>query len=312
MNNTTAASTEDYLNALDEALSTVTPDVRATILEDVRGHIADALDSGQAVTTVLERLGSPEAMALSALAELGVAAQPAAKTTGADSSRRVLLLAAIAVAVLTAALFSHVLPHRSMTTELGDGSTQVGPASFAPVLLALIPVIAAVLPLILPVRMRPAFVLAAAIAGTALWVITSFIIGPLYLPLLFLLWAAAIVPWLRGYANGERIRVALRVAFTIAIVVPPVLVGANLIVRGFDVTWTTWAGALLSILLIGLFAAGVRAGCLVAAALGVGLMIVAVADMGMLFEQVWLAGGVYLAVGLSAFLTRAQRTTRVR
>ncbi|MBH0109946.1 hypothetical protein I6E81_07185 [Salinibacterium sp. NG22] len=304
---TTTANTEDYVNALDKALTAVDPAVRATILEDVRGHIADALDGGQTETVVLNRLGSPDEMALSVLAELGVATPSAAGAMGADSSRSILLLTATAVAVLTAAVLSHILPHRSTTTALGDGVTQTGPAGLALVLLTLVPVIAAVLPLILPTRMRAGFTLAAAIAGTVLSAITLSFIGSLYLPLVFLLWAAVTGPWLRGHANGHGIRRILRIAFTIAIVVPPVIFGTNMIIHTFEVTWVTWAGVLLSLLLVGLFAGGARAGYLMAAALGVGMMIFAVIDFGMLSNDIWLAGGLYLTIGLSAFLANMKR-----
>ena len=307
MNDTTTPdSTEDYLSALEKALGAVTPAVRATILEDIRGHIADALDSVQTVTAVLERLGSPDVMALSAVAELDVAVPTAVEATRADPSRRILLLTATAVAVLAAALLSHVLPQRSTTVELGDGATQTG-AAFALVLLTLVPVIASGLPLLLPIRMRAGFTLIAAVAGSVMLGITLSTIGSLYLPVVFLLWAAVIVPSLNGRGDGRGIRTALQIAFAIAILVPPVLFGSNLIIHSFEATWVIWVGAPLSLLLVGLFAGGVRAGYLAAASLGGAMMVFAVIDSGTLFNETWLAGGLYLTIGLSAFLTGKRR-----
>ncbi|CAN5307573.1 hypothetical protein BH11ACT5_BH11ACT5_06580 [soil metagenome] len=303
---TTPARIGDYLNALDRALNTVTPAVRATILEDVRGHIADAFDGGQAVAAVLEGLGSPEEMASSAVAELDLA-PPTAAAKGTDSPRRLLLLTATAVAVVTAAVLSFALPHRSTTTEFADGSTLVEPVGLGLVLITLVPAIAAVLPLLLPMRMRAGVTLTAAIAGTVLTAVTLSHIGSLYLPLIFLLWAAVIVPWLRGRGKGTLTRIASRIAFTIAMIVPPVLVSTSLINRSFEISWIIWAGALLSVLLVGLFAGGVRAAYVLSAALGGGLMIYALIEFGSLFTETWTAGGLYLTIGLSAILTTVKR-----
>jgi hypothetical protein len=226
---------------------------------------------------------------------------------GADSFRRILLLTATAVAVLTATVLSFGLRLGSRNTGLEGGVTQVESIGLALVLLTIVPVIVAVLPLILPMRMRARLVLTGAIGGTVLSVLASPFLGALYLPLVFLLWAAVIVPWLRYRGNGRGTQVAWRIAFSIAMVVPPAFYGANLMWHSYEVTWATWAGVLLSLLLVALAAAGVRAGYLVAAALGGGMMIYAVVTYGMLFNETWLVGGLYLAIGLSAIVSTTRK-----
>jgi uncharacterized membrane protein len=302
MNDTTIPGAESYLSALETALADVAPVARATILEDVRVHIADALDRGQSIAPVLEGLGSPEAMAFSALSELSGGAPSALVTTatGANSARRTLLMAAIAVSALTAVDFGFALAEARQNGNMRVDFTRVLVMSF----LTLVPVIVAVLPLVLPVRMRAGLTLTGAIAGSVLSAAALPLMGAPYLPVVMLLWAAVLIPWLHGRVGGRRGRIVTRVALSLAMVVPPALIGSDLVIHGFEFTWLVWPGAVLGVLLVGLAAADVRAGHMLAAVLGGGLMIFAMIERGPLFDLLWLPGSLYLTVGLCGLLIR--------
>ena len=81
-------ATETYLRTLSGELSDAPPDTVREIVEDVRAHIADALDSGRTMDQALAGLGTPQAVAGQARDELAlpdVALDHAARAGGRAS-----------------------------------------------------------------------------------------------------------------------------------------------------------------------------------------------------------------------------------
>lgn len=102
---TLSAEAEQYLAELGVALAAVAPAERETILDDLRSHIAGALDQGQRLPGPRDRLGAPDAVAAAAQTEPAAElfASLPAPDPAVGQARCSLLLAAASAGALTAA-----------------------------------------------------------------------------------------------------------------------------------------------------------------------------------------------------------------
>jgi hypothetical protein len=298
---------ETYLRALGKELSDAPPDTVREIVEDVRAHIADALDSGRTIDEALAGLGSPQNVAKQAREELALPDNALDQAARAD---RVLRAVAVALGVLIAVCVSFLLP----STALLLGLNQAGPDEQSIVqrygpglaMLTLLPALIAAAPFALPTRSRGV----AGVVGTVILTALTCVSGELglyYSPLVLLLWAAVIVPSMMRRGTS---RVAIRLwrLAAAAFVALPALLTVSSAATG--TTGLGWIGVALwvvgPLVLAVLCACGFRAGYAVTALAGALVMILAMVEPGYLFTAFWLLGGLYLTIGASGVVTVAR------
>ncbi|MEU3457423.1 hypothetical protein ABZ671_28035 [Micromonospora sp. NPDC006766] len=305
---------ETYLRALGVELSDAPPDTVREIVEDVRAHITDALDSGRTMDQALAGLGSPQAVAGQAREELALA------DGGLDHAARAgrtLRAVAVAVGVLTAVCVSFLLRSAALLpldlTEAGPDEQSIveryGPGL---AMLTLLPALIAAVPFALPVRTRGMAGVVGAAVLTALTCVSGEM-GLYYFPLVLLLWAATIVPSAMRRGFG---RVAVRswhLAAAVFVALPGLLGVSAIVTRTLG---TDWVGVVLWIVgplvLAVLCARGIRAAYAVVALGGALVMIFSMVALGFLFAAFWLFGGLYLMIGASGFVAvRAKARDRV-
>ena len=170
----TSTQVTRYLDQLAKELTSVPKQYRAEVIEGIRAHIQDALERGELdATTILDQLGTPEAVAAEALddfeAESGRFARPTARG-------RKLQAYSFALALLVALLGSFLSFQPDLTV---------------PILLSSIPpLVLTIVPLL---TRGPRWLLVSGICATvlALFLVTaitlSFVLGGFSFPLTFLL-----------------------------------------------------------------------------------------------------------------------------
>lgn len=293
---TQAGQVETYLRSLGDALSDAPAALRNAALDDVRAHVAEAQDSGRSVAEALAGLGDPEILASQYLAELDPA------TVGADASGRraeraawLLQAAGLAVAILTAA-FSGFLMR-------GGGQAA---------LLSLIPIAIVALGLVLPTRYRLAYAWASAASVTAFAAIVSAIPAALlsvveYLPLLLVVWGAAVTPWRLSRGIGPREARVWRWVGAAVVALPAVWMGFAGLIGTFGLDWTAWV--VLAVLLAVAVWCGLGSRIAVSAVALAGAVLLSMPffDGGFLTLLWWWVGGLFLAVGLPAVVAGRQR-----
>src|SRR5690606_32356977 len=84
------------------------PEHRSAVLEDLRGHFADAEDAGRPVDEIVRGLGTPREIADRAVEEFGADAGSA--DVRAESAWRVLQGAAVVVALVIGVVVAFILP----------------------------------------------------------------------------------------------------------------------------------------------------------------------------------------------------------
>ncbi|GGN63771.1 hypothetical protein GCM10010112_23320 [Actinoplanes lobatus] len=294
---------ETYLRALGAELPDAPPDTVREIVDDVRAHIADALAGGRTLEQALAGLGSPQTVAAQAREELAL---PDRTPDLAARAARLLRAVAVAVGVLTAVYVTFLLPSTLPVDDTEAGTTfmqQYGPGL---AMLTLLPALLAAAPSVLPTRRRgPA---AAAVAAVlTVFVVVKHDIGLHYVPLMLLLWAAAIVPWAM---RRERGRLAVRLwhlTAALLIAFPGLLTGASAGTGkiGLEPAGLVWV--LLPLTLAALCAFGRRPGYTATALAGTAVMLMALLDGGFLFAAFWWFGGLYLTIGAIGFVTTPPR-----
>ena len=305
-----------YLRALEAALHGVPADARQEILDDVGAHFADAEAAGIGVDDTIRALGKPHDVAAAALVELGVAHV----LSPAERARRTLLFSGVTLAVFTAVFVSFLMPSYAVEV-LGVSSDQTRSTlqsatslfeygGLGVAMLSLIPVLIAALPLIVPHRFRAGVTWGSAGVMTVLSAIAGFSIGGFFLPLTAVLWSAALLPfWVRKGASSGAER-ASRIIGAVVLAVPP-LAGVATAVTGVfrDPMLPFWIAALVLLALAVLFALRVRFPDAVVTLVGLGMMMLALFDAGVLTLAVWLLGATWLVAGLCGLVsTRARRT----
>jgi len=304
---------ETYLRALGAELSDAPPDTVREIIEDVRAHITDALDSGRTMDQALAGLGSPQAVAGQARDELAL---PDGELDHAARAGRTLRAVAVALGVLTAVCVSFLL-----RTAVPLDLTQAGPDEQSIVerygpglaMLTLLPALIAAAPFALPARTRGVAGVAGAVFLTALTFVGGEI-GLYYFPLVLLLWAASIVPSaIRRGIGRVAARSSWHVAAAVFVALPGLLTASSVATRTFGLDWVGVALWVVAPIVLGvLCACGIRAGYAVTALGGALVMILAMVERGFLFAGFWLFGGLYLMIGANGFVAvRAKTLNRV-
>jgi len=313
---------DTYLRSVERMLSSIAPEHRADVLEDLRGHFADAEESGRPVDDIIRGLGTPAEIAERAQEEFGVSLD--ADDARAERAWRVLHGAAVIIAVLTGVVVAFIMPSvvGSAATVSSDGTVTVTDTTQTLVsadglwvaLIALVPALVAVVPLLVPRAARLVTSVIASILLTGMAIIGGFTIGGFFLPTALLAWTA-LFAWLslrgRGVGLGWRIVggvvTALPViALTAAFAGFP---GRYADTAGPDVQFSAWGWPFFAVVLAlaVLIVFGYRSAGWVLAAIGVAVMVFGLVSgelVAMLF--VWL-GGIWLTVGLAHAMTASRR-----
>lgn len=308
-----------YLRALAKELAGAPVAVRDAALDDVRAHLADALEGGRSPEEALSTLGTPQSFAQQYRDELRVPEQgDNAETAASATAARALHLATVFIGLLAGAFMSFIL--RSFVTESAtsssDGSSTGGEtvsqtlaeslgAGF--VLLAFVPALLALLPLVLPAGWRRPVALANAVVMTGFSLLGILTIGGFYLPVAVLMWSAVIVPWRVG--RGLRLAQApiWRAAGAVVIAAPVLLLGAGALSGSLILDPPAWFIMFGALVLAVLFAIGLRITALVTAVAGVALMVFSMFDPGLITLGIWVAGGLYAALGISSYVAWGTR-----
>lgn len=284
------ANTESaYLRDVRRRLTTLTPEQRDAVLDDVRAHFAEAADAGRSPEQAAESLGDPTTFTQRVRAELG---HELGRT---DRMRRILQWLATGVAVFTVMFVTFLLP------DSGEDFDEPG---FEIVLLHLIPVLIAALPIFVPARVRR---ITTAVVAIVLTVASQVVVENMdlafFLPTAMLTWAALITPII---ARNGRPAAGWRITGAVLAALPGVWLLVSLLVGSFDtdawgVLWIAVSFALAALITIGRTWAGV-----VLAVCGLALLIVSPLDPGMLVLAFWWAGGLLLTIGASHALMHAR------
>ncbi|GHD45150.1 DUF1700 domain-containing protein [Mycetocola manganoxydans] len=309
-----------YLRALNSELQRVPNASRETIIDDVRAHVADAVDAGREPDEVLAALGSPKDVARDAREQFGISADPSRQDNPADRASRMLHRAAVILAVVTAVFVAFILP--SYATEEGGvssdstGSTlQTATGLFEQyglgvALLPLVPALLALLPLLSGSLRLPVSWLGAVLV-TGFSIVAGLSIGGFFVPLALLMWTAVLVPlWIRRGASPVVGR-SWRIVGALLMVAPALLgIGGALTGTFLDPGAPFWIVTILAIGVSVLFALRVRFIDVTVGVLGVAIMGLAVFDAGLLVLAVWWGGGLWLVIGLSAVAARRSTAGR--
>lgn len=283
-----------YLGELEAGLLDAPQDARDEILDDVRAHVLDALDTGRPVAEVLAGLGSADAAVLQYRQALGLP-----RERPGDEGRALFILhaASMLVAVLTACTVLFVL-------GLAD---RLGGLAWAA---ALPPVGLAILPLLLPSVARMPVAVANAVIAALFAVIGGFGLGAFYAPLALMMWAAVVVPWRIRHGLDLARSPLWRIFGGVLVAAPALLAVSGQFTGTVQLGAPGAAGVVLALLLAALFAVGWRGAYLLIAAFGLVLLVLAMLDPGPLVLLVWWIGGAYLAIGLTAVATLRPRPSR--
>lgn len=299
---------DTYLHAVERMLRDIAPEHRVAVLDDLRGHFADAAEVGRPLDETIAALGTPKEIADRAREEFG---------DGDSSAERAwwtLQGTATALSCVIGVVAAFVMPlyAGATSTTSSDGTvtsttgspTLVEVNGLAIALVALVPALVAAVPLVVPRRVR---VTTAAICGALLMLMVfvgGFTIGGFFMPTLLLTWTALIV-WLR--LRGRGFSHTWRIAGGILTALP----FGWLLFGRFDpaqISAWAWPAIAVVLLLAVLVAFGApSAGWLLAL---IGLVIVAVGLFsGQLFTMlvIWL-GSWWLTIGLAHALTTPKRS----
>ncbi|WP_054684018.1 DUF1700 domain-containing protein [Microbacterium sp. No. 7] len=304
MSDTATPDVERYLHTLERALSDLPARTRGAIVDDVRAHISDALDAGRTSADVLTALGAPDEVARAARAELQpVVAPGGSHPTAPERALRLLMIAALVVAVATAVYVSFLLPAFVTVTDTSPSvGTVFGSYGAGAALLTLVPAVATALVLWAPRRLRRPFLVVLAIVMTVVSLISGFTIGGFFLPHTLLLWAAVIVPPVLERGLTARGSLAWRIAGAVVLASPALLAVSALASGAVVFTPGALIAPLVAIACAVLLFWKRRWASLAVAAVGASLMLVAAVDGRLLVLLFWLVGGVYPTVGLTAFV----------
>jgi len=204
-------TTEDeYLRSVERMLRRIDAAHRASVLDDLRGHFADAEDAGRPVEETIRGLGTPEEIAERASEEFGGSDEVDA---AAERAWRVLQGAATVSALIIGVAVGFIVPtHTIATSEGGDSVLQhltiLQNDGLWVAILLLIPAVFAAVPLVVARAARIAVAVICGMLLIAVSLIAVFTVGEFFLPVLLLSWASLIV-WARlrgsGFGRGWRI-----------------------------------------------------------------------------------------------------------
>ncbi|MDQ0614733.1 hypothetical protein QF046_002374 [Microbacterium sp. W4I4] len=315
---------DDYLRSVERMLRGIAPEHRTAVLDDLRGHFADAEDAGRPVDEIVRGLGTPQEIADRAVEEFG--ADAVAGDGRAESAWRVLQGAAVVVAVVIGVVVAFMMPSYTgfVDTVSSDGTrTQVDTTQTLVevnglwvALIALVPALVALVPMVVPRRARTATASVAAAVLTLMALVGGFSLGGFFLPTVMLSWAALIV-WVRlrgsGFGLTWRIVGGVLAALPVLGFLLPVFGGMPGRyadgAAGSDFQLSAWAWPFFAAILVlaVLIAIGYRSAGWLLAALGL-LMLAWALVSGELFALlvIWL-GGLWLTIGLAHAVTASRR-----
>ncbi|GAA2894464.1 HAAS signaling domain-containing protein [Microbacterium esteraromaticum] len=194
-------NTEDtYLRSVERMLHTIAPTHRTAVLDDLRGHFADAADAGRAVDETIRGLGSPQEIADRAIEEFG--ADAPAVDARAERAWRVLQGTALGVSIVIGAVAAFIMPTQELVTTSvdPDGLVTMTPTAtiaetmgVGAALLALIPALLTAIPLVVPRTARAVSALLCDAALTCAAVVSWFVPGDIFMPAAMLAWSGLIV-----------------------------------------------------------------------------------------------------------------------
>lgn len=297
-----------YLRRLDAALADVPTEAREDVLDDIQSHVLDAMEQGRTPAEALAGLGDVETAASRYRTELGL---PEESPVNAQRASSLLWTAAALVGVLggwllafetttTGALFGS--PGTTLVSDLSARTLVDRYGMFAAVLAAL-PMLLAVLPLVIPRKLRLPVGVMVAVALVILVALFPTTVGISYLPLAACAWAAVVVPW--RVAHGLDLSTSpLWRLFGALLAASPGLALIGLSTIGIvRVPLEGMIIAMVLLLLGGLFGAGLRAGYYAVACAGAFIMLYFCVFGLALNPLIWLVGGMYLVIGLTAVAT---------
>lgn len=300
---------DDYLRSVERMLRGIAPEHRAAVLEDLRGHFADAEDAGRSVDEIVRGLGTPREIADRAVEEFG--ADAVAGDDRAESAWRVLQGAAVVVALVIGVVVAFILPSHTIATSDGGGGSVLHHLTLFQndglwvALIALVPALVALVPMVVPRRARTATASVAAAVLTLMALVGGFTLGGFFLPTVMLAWAALIV-WvrLRGSGFGGPARITGG-ALTVA---PTLLLLAGIGTGGaFDISAWAWPVLGAIVVLAVLIGIGIRSAGWLLAVLGLVILVGGLASGELLTLLVIWLGGWWLTIGLAHAVTTSRR-----
>ncbi|MFE6996562.1 hypothetical protein ACFVAE_11435 [Microbacterium sp. NPDC057659] len=295
---------EKYLRDVERMLRGIDPDHRQTVLDDLRGHFADAADLGRPVDEVVVGLGAPAEIAERAREEFG------ADDSAAERAWWVLQGATALSALVLGVLVAYILPLYSVAQADSNGATVTGTRTLAGMgdpwapLAAFVPGVLTLIPLLVPRRARTTAAVTTGVVLTLAALIAGFTIGMFFVPTCMLAWAAAVV-WTRlrgpGFGRGWRIAGMVLALVPVAVLVAFVMLGSLL----YRLGPLLWGGLAIAVVLALLIARGVGAAGWALAALGLvvlpeGLVLAAPLGAFNLMGAWWLTIGLAHAVATPA------------
>lgn len=299
---------DEYLRSVERMLRGIAPEHRTAVLDDLRGHFADAQDAGRPVDEIVRGLGTPQEIADRAVEEF--AADAAAGADRAESAWRVLQGTAVVVALVIGVVVAFILPSHTIATSDGGVSVLHHVTVFHNdglwvALLALVPALVALVPMVVPRRARTAAASVATVVLTLMALVGGFTLGGFFLPTVMLTWAALIV-WvrLRGSGFGGPARItggALTIAPTLLLLAGTGTGGA------FDINAWAWPVLGAIVVLAVLIGLGIRSAGWLLAVVGIVILIGGLASGELLTLLVIWLGGWWLTIGLAHAVSASRR-----
>ncbi len=300
---------DSYLRSVERRLRAIAPEHRSAVLDDLRGHFADAGDAGRPVDETIRGLGSAQEIADRAVEEFG--ADASASYGRAELAWRVLQGTAVATAIGIGALAALISPVYSTQTEGGSiggaprTTTLIEMNGVWVLLVALAPALITAVPLVLPRAARAGAALVCSAVLTVLAVVGGISMGGFFLPTALLSWAAVIV-WTRLRGSGFTRAWRFTGAVLTALPVTALLSGA-LAAGAFSLQPGAWGIITVVLVLAALIALGRRWAGWLLAALGLAIMIVAIASGELLTLMFIWVGGWWLTIGLAHAVATPRR-----
>src|SRR5690606_2793440 len=315
---------DDYLRSVERMLSGIAPEHRTAVLEDLRGHFADAEDAGRPADEITRGLGAPREIAGRAVEEFG--ADAGATDARAERAWRVLQGAAVALAVIIGVVVAFILPSYYVavdamssdrtSTHVDTTQTLIEANGLWVALIALVPALIALVPMVVPRRARTAATAVAAALLTAMAFVGGFTIGGFFLPTVMLGWAA-LISWVRlrrsGFGITWRIVGGVLTALPVLGFLLPVFGGMPGRyadgAAGSDFQISAWGWPFLAAVLVlaVVIAVGYRTAGWVLAAIGLVMLVWALVSGELLALLVIWLGGWWLTIGLAHAVTASRR-----
>lgn len=287
---------ETYLDEVRRLLDGLNRARRTIVLDDLRGHLADAADAGRSPEEAVRALGSPEEIAARAYEEFGGA------PVAVDRSWRVLQSSAVGLAVVLAVIVAFLIRGYGYTVTDGiedaaTSTTLFEALGLGAALFCLLPAFLALAPFVVPERWRiasTAVVAALLTVGSASF---PFAGAEFFAPVAMLGWAAVITPWRLRIAGGFGL--GWRIAAAALIAVPGVALVVATINGTVGLSILAAVGIAIMLGLAALVIHGYRSAGWAVAAFGAFILISGLFSTSLLTLGLIWVGGMLITIGLS-------------